>query len=374
MQDSDSQAPVEGCDLYRKTINTMCIQKTALSAALWLVLFTTALPAWAQSDLSRSVRLVGRFHIEPNRITAEWPGSLIEIRFEGARLDVTIYDAGENDLVVEVDGEPRRLETKPGEHTYSVVDNDTPSTHLIRLIRRTESAFGRTDLTNIWTDGQFLPPLPDRRRILVVGDSISAGYGVEGMSPDCGFEADLENQYMTFGAIAARNFNADIITLAVSGAGLVRNYNGDKQRTMARLVYRLLPSSSAMAPLPSAEVVVVHLGTNDFADGARPEDFTEAYQSLLKEVRTTSPTAMIYAAMGPMLRSDDQDAAVAAIEAAVTARHLKGDGQVSMIRFTSQPKPEDLGCDWHPSTVAQARMADELVRRIRGDIKWETSD
>lgn len=352
----------------------MWSRRIALST-LGLALFATAVPVWAQHSLIENVRLVGRFHVEPDRIAAEWPGSLIEIRFEGARLDVTIHDAGTNDLVVEVDGEPKRLETRPGEHVYTVVDDDALATHIVRIIRRTEAAFGRTELRSIWTDGQPLPPLEGRRRILVLGDSISAGYGVEGLDTNCGFEADLENQYLTYAAVAARNLDADLVTLAVSGAGLVRKYNGSTRLTMAQTVHRLLPSSpEPEAPLPPAEAVVVHLGTNDFADGARPEEFIDAYETLLGEVRASSPSAMIYAAMGPMLRPEDQDAAVAAIEKAVDARHSGGDKQVATIRFNWHTGPEDWGCDWHPSVIAHARMADELERRIRSDIEWETTE
>ncbi len=356
-------------------MHRMLRQQIAQSAALTLALSAAALPVWAQDALNENIRLVGRFDVEQNKISAEWPGSLIEIQFEGKRLDVTIHDdTGDNDLVVEVDGEPSRLDTRAGEHTYTVVDESTSTIRVVRLIRRTEAAFGRTDLLNISTDGQILPPLEDRPRMLVVGDSISAGYGVEGTSTECGFDPEFESQYLTYAAVAARNLDADIITLAVSGAGLVRNYNGDTEWTMERLAYRLLPSSSDVAPLPSAEVVVVHLGTNDFADGARPEGFTDAYEALLGDVRATSPTAMIYAAMGPMLSPDDQDAAAAAIETAIAARRAEGDEQVALIRFDWQPVPEDLGCDWHPSAVAQARMADELERRIREDLEWESSN
>lgn len=337
---------------------------------LGLILIFLAPPIQAQNISDDGVRLVGRFHGLPNEITAEWPGSLIEIRFEGARLDVTISDSGNNRLIVEIDGKPRPLEMKSGKHTYSVLDDESPANHTVRLIKGTESAFGRTSVTGIWTDGKFMPPITGRRRILVLGDSISAGYGVEGPDTECGFEANFENQYLTYAAVAARTLDADVVTLAVSGAGLIRNYNGDTKTTMAQLLYRLLPSYSLPAPLPSADVVVVHLGTNDFADGARPSGFIDAYEALLKDVRSTSPEAMIYAAMGPMLRPEDQDAAVAVIKAAVAARHREGDDNVAMIRFGWQTDFDDLGCDWHPNVKAHARMAIELEQRIREDVGW----
>lgn len=342
-----------------------------LAAGLIVLLTGASIPAFAAEGLSDSVRLVGRFQVTPDGIAAEWPGSVIEIRFHGARLDADITAAGEYNLLVEVDGAARALKTTAGEHDYALVSGATPSDHVVRLIRRTEAAFGPTVLKGVTTDGQILPPAGDRRRLLVIGDSISAGYGVEGPGTGCGFEARFENQYLAYGAVAARKMNADNITLAISGAGLVRNYNGATTGTMGNLVHHLLPSSAEIAPLPPADVVVVHLGTNDFADGARPAGFVAAYEALLREVRDSSPNAMIYAAMGPMLRPDDQQAAVTAIEASVAARHDAGDAKVSLIRFGWRPDPADLGCDWHPSAAAQARMADQLEERIMHDTGWE---
>lgn len=103
-------------------------------------------------------------------------------------------------------------------------------------------------------------------------------------------------------------------------------------------------------------------------DGARPERFSEMYEDLLKEIRTTSPGAMIYASIGPMLSSEDQDAAMAAIQRAVSARLLQGDRQVRTLRFSSQP---DTGCDGHPGMITHSQMAKMLEKRIREDMKWQ---
>ena len=140
--------------------------RPALSVRLIIALFAMSLPTQAQDILSERVRLVGRFHSEPSKITAEWPGSLIEIRFEGTQLDVTISDSGNNSIIVEVDGKPRLLDTQLGEHTYSIVNGENPSNHVVRIIKRTEAAFGKISLTRIWTDGSFMSPIRNRRRIL----------------------------------------------------------------------------------------------------------------------------------------------------------------------------------------------------------------
>ncbi|MGR3410006.1 MAG: hypothetical protein ACU0DH_06220, partial [Paracoccus sp. (in: a-proteobacteria)] len=102
---------------------TIWNQMRVLLTRLGLIMAFLASPIQAQNISDNVVRLVGRFHGLPNEITAEWPGSLIEIRFEGARLDVTISDSGNNRLIVEIDGKPRPLEMKSGKHTYSVLDD-----------------------------------------------------------------------------------------------------------------------------------------------------------------------------------------------------------------------------------------------------------
>lgn len=131
-----------------------------------LCFFYAGLPAKAQDTLNENIRLVGRFHREPNKISAEWPRSMVEIRFEGSQLDVTIFDSGENYLAIEVDGNPRLLKTQRGEHTYSIVNNENISGHVVRLIKRTEAAFGQVIFRSWWTDGNFTTPIEERKKYL----------------------------------------------------------------------------------------------------------------------------------------------------------------------------------------------------------------
>lgn len=66
--------------------------------------------------------------------------------------------------------------------------------------------------------GRFLtPPEGPARRIEVIGDSITCGYGVDGADQYCPFSAATENHYRTYAAIAARDLGADLATLAWSG-------------------------------------------------------------------------------------------------------------------------------------------------------------
>jgi lysophospholipase L1-like esterase len=323
-----------------------------------------------ESEL-HGARLVGRFLATGTEATFEWPGTAIEVEFQGAWLDVVLDDTGRNSMVVDVDGSVSRLDLKKGEHTYRVLSDTVAARHAVRLVRRTEASFGATVLKDIRTDGSFLPPQPKTRSFLVIGDSISAGYGVEGKDAKCRFSADTENQYLTFAAVVARRFGADVTTLAASGKGLVRNYDGSTTATMSDLYTRLLPSRPDREQLPDTSVIVVHLGSNDFSSGARPPDFVARYADLLAQLRANAPDAMIYAGIGPMLWGADLDAAVSAVNEAVAVRRAAGERKIAPIKFDSPQGVASRGCDSHPNEIGQGHMADELEARVKADLGWE---
>jgi len=341
-----------------------------VAAALFLVWFPSA--AFAEQGLAERFRLVGRFvQPSPSAAVFAWPGSAIEIGFTGTRLDVSFRDTGRNSMVVELDGKPSRLDLKEGKHDYRVVEGAPQGRHLLRLIRRTEPMFGPTVFMGAVTDGTFEKPADKERSLFVIGDSISAGYGVEGKTTSCKFSADTENQYLTFGALVARAFDADVITAAVSGKGLVRNFGGGAKNTIPEIYLRGLPDRPGDLPFPRSDVIVVHLGTNDFGEGGRPADFEKRYLAFLEQLRKEAPDAMIYAAIGPLLWGDDLEAAIRAVKGAVDARAAAGDDKLAFIAFKDPEGEAVRGCDWHPNAAGQEHMAELLGERLEEDLGWE---
>lgn len=342
-----------------------------LFAAL-VVAWVSAAPfsALAGDTYLQNVRLVGRFLVDGSRAAFEWPGSAIEINFDGSSLDLSLTDTGNNSMVVEVDGAISRINLEKGKHDYHIVGTEKSGPHSVRLIRRTEAFLGATVLEDVRVNGTILPPQEKPHSLLVIGDSISTGYGVEGKDTKCSFSGDTENQYLTYAAVAARRFDADVISLAFSGKGLVRNYDGRTIATMADIYGRLLPSRSSDAPLPKSDVIIVHLGSNDYANGARPEGFAQRYLELLAALRSNAPDAQVYAAIGPMLAGDDLDVALKSINEAVDKRHAEGDAKVATIQFTDPVGTPSRGCDWHPNEAGQAFMAGQLAAQIQNDLGW----
>ena len=64
------------------------------------------------------------------------------------------------------------------------------------------------------------PPEPRARKLLVIGDSISAGHGVLCNESDSGFSPAQESAYHAYAGMTARALGADIHLVAYSGKGV----------------------------------------------------------------------------------------------------------------------------------------------------------
>lgn len=310
------------------------------------------------------VRVLGRSVSDSaGGFSIAWPTSGFEASFSGPKLTATIEDPGKNLFDVEIDGVTTKLALKPGTQTYVLFDGK-PGQHLVRMMRRTNGLTGPTYFKNISAQG--LSPTKDlARRMLVIGDSISAGYGVEGKDQFCSFTAETENANLSYAALAARALNADLHDIALDGYGAYRNYAGD-DATMSALSWRTLPgapakwSSAAFQP----DVIVVNLGTNDFANGEPGPGFGQAYLALLKSLRAAYPSAWIFGAAGGMLDEAKRKAAASAISSSVETRKAAGDPRNIFIVFNPPETGRRYGCDWHPGRDAQQDMAQTLQRAI----------
>jgi hypothetical protein len=320
-------------------------------------------PTIAAETIERPSKWIGR--VAADEAAFGWPGSGFALRFEGRSLSVTLVDTGKNSLVIEVDGVPQRLDLQEGQHQYQLADALPPGTHDVRATRRTEGWIGDTIFVSAETDGSFLPAPAPTEELVAIGDSITAGYGVEGIGPGCKFSPATENHYLTYAALAARSLRMELTTLAVSGIGLSHARSGTK--TMLDVMDDATPLRNGAPALPDERVsaVVINLGTNDFSNNRNPGDFVDEYVKLVAKLRHQFPKAYLYAALGPMLQGKDFDAAEKAIELAVQTSAAKGENRLRYLNL--QVKPKDFGCDWHPSRSTNAAMATVLEQAIKAD-------
>jgi lysophospholipase L1-like esterase len=276
-----------------------------------------------------------------------------------------------------VDGkEVDELRTMPGERSYELASGLADGTHEIALYRRTEASFGVTRFLGVelGSDGELLPPPPAaERRLELIGDSITCGYGDEGSNESCPFEAATENHWLTYGAISARDLDAELVTLAWSGKGIIYNYGDDKNEPMPVLYPRALPQDGGSTwdfAQWQPDAVVINLGTNDFSTDGDPSqsEFSDAYRVFLEQLRAHYPDAWIICLQPTLLSGSDLDTASMYIDDVVSARNAAGDDHV--VAHALQFTVDGLGCDYHPSLATHLSMATALTAELQRVLGW----
>jgi lysophospholipase L1-like esterase len=325
------------------------------------------------------VRYVGRVDgCKAEGARYAWSGSGFVARFKGTAISVRLKDAV-NEHTVVLDGEVLpKLVTTSGEKLYPLASDLADEEHVLELYRRSEASSGETLLLGLevkganGNPGELLEPPPAPvRRIEVIGDSISCGYGNEGKAP-CTFSQDTENHYLAYGSVLARSVGAELSTVAWSGKGVIYNYNGDKLQPLPTVYDRTVPNDArnlwGFAWQP--EAVIINLGTNDYSTAASPTDelFTSTYQRFLEHLRAKYPDAFILCTVGPMLTGSMLASARHNISAAVTARNDAGDSRVKAYEMTTQNT--NPGCDSHPGLATHEAMAKELEAELKTELGW----
>jgi lysophospholipase L1-like esterase len=320
------------------------------------------------------VRYIGRFTDgKDGGPCCSWSASTVELRFAGTAINARLDEKGTSDLYeVVVDGKDMGpLALKNGPHLYRLYTATLPGAHTVQLVKRTEPFCGITRFEGFQLSGNGrLLTLPARphRRIEVVGDSISCGYGNEGKNEHEHFTPATENAYQTYGAIASREVGAEYVCLAWSGRKM---WPDD---TMPEIYDRTLPTETSSTWDFShwkPDVVVITLGTNDFGRVAPDrKGWIAGYQAFVSRVRANYPHAAIYCATSPMMGGKEYSTHKEYLEQIVQDEHRSGDKNVRMLLFTTQDAANGLGSDWHPSVKTHEIMAATLVSALHNDLGW----
>lgn len=321
-------------------------------------------------------RIIGRFDSrDPAGPRFGWPGTEVRARFGGTSISVDLGDTGASQYEWAVDGAPKvRLVIGGPRKTYTLATDLPKGEHELVLTKRTESFVGVTQLFAINAPLVGTPPA-SARRIELVGDSITCGYGVLGADASCPFSADTESEPLAWGALAAHQLGAAHTAIAWSGIGVLRNYDLTTSGTMPERYGRALASDPTSAWPPSdfePAVIVVNLGTNDFAGaGTDPgTPFETKLVAFLEVVRAAHANAHVVLATSPMLSGERHVAHRAHLQKAITARSAAGDTKLSLLELDVPPASEGFGCDSHPSAATQKTMATKLVAHVKTLTGW----
>lgn len=367
------------------------MRRPSVSAALRLFALAAVASCASSPDKPRVVELgdaevavVGRYDApQDDALRFGWSLTTIDARFTGPSLAMDVHEdarSGEtNRFAVLVDDRDAVVVQPPrGRSVVPLVDGLDDGEHVVRIVRLTEPLVGESTLHGLVVAEGFElldPPPPRARRIEVLGDSLTAGYGNLGTYADCPFSAATEDARRAWPGVAADDLDADAVVLAWSGKGVLRNYDVADAVTMPMLWERAVPTDDDSSwPFDDREpdVVIVFLGANDFAQGVPDEDaFTDAYHGLLDDVRARRPSAKLVLVVPPL--SDEwpegemqATKATTFVEAVAAAR----DDVDRVVAFPPSLPEEGMGCSWHPTAATHARWASIMTSELRALLEW----
>lgn len=267
---------------------------------------------------------------------------------------------------------------------YELYRADEPQKVKIRLMKISEAAFAKMGISEIRIEGELCaPPKPQsERRIEFIGDSITCGYGIDGVWNKDVFSTETENPLKGFAYKTARKCGAEFQYVSWSGIGVYSSWvedNAEKplDNWLMRDIYPYTDSGlentlgreghenhekwdfSKYVP----QVIVFNIGTNDHSwtkdISERQAGFGKAYYEFLEFVRANNPNAYIictYGVMGTVLCEEENRQ--------VEKFKSEHDDNICYIALSEQDEADGIGADWHPSAKTHEKMSDIISAKI----------
>lgn len=352
------------------------------------------------SALDSNFTYTGRFDLNKGKVISfGYTGSKIEFDFKGEDLRVGLSDLSdgfpehENYYNVIINGKVLDvIKATVGLKYYKI---DLPSTHMfyrIEIFKRTEAICAIGVFHGVkFNEGELRKSNSIKRNIEWIGDSFLCGYGnmvsnnpPPNGNPSTGFHAKNENGYESFGAITSRALAANFYSVAISGRGVSRNFDGSTTGVIPSVYASIYPDSLRSTHYSfqtNQDLVVIKLSTNDFGPEIQSPpilldstSFVQAYLSFIDIVVKHNPEAKIILAIGGGL-SDWYPSGLKRlsrcrswVNVILNESKLVHSNKFAFFEFKTISAP--YGEDWHPTIKSQNKMAKEVTPFIKEFMDW----
>lgn len=407
-------------------------------------------------DLRYPYAFVGRFDLRnPNQARFNFPGSKIGVAFTGTSLGISITDTGTDTFGVTIDGVdyattgdafasqpaaptacrpvaqvpafdgnnyPGCILAVPSSNanmptTYPVATGLADGNHVAWITKRSEflqgsPSAGYCGTTTLWgfvldAGAKLLPPPPTlRRRIEVVGDSSTSGFGAGQRGP-CTYSPRNCDAGRGLPSFLSQYLHAEHVNASSSGQGVYRSYYDHNLGHNLPVVWRQTVGLDASYPWDFSDrvdVVLLSAGGDDLwgaagsgafnnnagsSAGDARDNFVAAYLEWLGAIRRVRPEATIVVSLTYGAMGNDIVTLGGALQDAVRARNNAGDANV--VYYTYFPandsarnpnrytwlgdaiEKKDLwyGCKGHPSPKSARYLAGLLGPFIAQRMGWQ---
>ena len=322
-----------------------------------------------------------------------WPASGFEISFNGTGLKAQILsesvgESGPVKVYVLIDGDEEpdpskvlKLEyveewytlcegLEDGEHTVKVVridSNDIPNGDRGTAIRAYDVLGGNT---------MNEAPEPSQYKIEAFGDSITCGDELF----DNGDGTTSSDGWQTYAAYTARQFDAELNVISISGNGLICSLFGGKlfeipDRFHSTDEYNTGKTDDWDFTKYQADLVLINLGTNDTAgvpNNFSFEEFEDAYVDFVTDIKTQYPDCTVIAMLGMM---DGRGKMWPSIEnAAARINEKYGECMYTLWLEVEGISDSPVEGGAHPSAQAQAKAGEEICKLVEEKLGWQRAE
>lgn len=235
-------------------------------------------------------KFVGRWVASGNNMTTGYPGSSFSFKVSGTH-NVTIETSGASRVAYRID-DGAYVKASSGTVTITGL---TLSTHTIKVVLTTAANtwlganYATVSSITVDSEGQILSDNPSKRRILVFGDSISAGNiwinGVNLYAPEYNYCSKLSDK-----------LNTDIVVSAFGGIGYTVNANGGVPKLTNEPSYIENISSTLVNTDTDFDIILILLGVNDYKSRTEVDnDYVTAVTGCITRIKAKYPSADIHA-------------------------------------------------------------------------------
>ena len=276
--------------------------------------------------------------------------------------------------------------TQP-QQTLTIFEEQTARKVKLRIVKMSEAAFGLVGIKDLLVEGEApVLPTPVRdRKIEFIGDSITCGYGNEGVNGVDVFCTSQENPEDAYAILTAKSVDADYQLVSWSGIGIITNWVPEtaeeplEEILMPKLYqYRDLRLDEKLG-LPEEkwnfteykpDLVVIFIGTNDDSYVRNKEDrkevFGTKYERFLEQVHISNPDAAMLCILGTMGQNLCEEEA----KRVEDFKRIHPTVKIEAMLMPQQLEEDGIGADGHPSKTTHRKAAELLSARIREYMGW----
>ena len=350
----------------------------------FLIVFTETISAQKKNIPFNNpkIQYEGRVAFKDSAACINWSGSTISLNFRGSEISAILKDADTANYynVILDDQVISKIQLDTVKKSYLLASGLSKGNHKIQLFKRTEWGKGQTFFYSFETNdnGKILPKSKSKKKKMeFYGDSITCGYGNEVVNGNDSGTGHFENNYLTYGAITARHFDAQFSCIANSGIGIMVSWFPNTMPDIYDLTDPHDKNTKWDFNNYTPDIVVINLFQNDswivnqpknpefikkFGTKKPNEDFIiKSYQNFVQTIREKYKNSTIICVLGNMDATKAGSKWPDYIQKAI--ENLQ-DKKIYTHFFTYK------NTSGHPKVSEQKAMADSLIGFINENIKW----